>query len=386
MEANACLASATRNASNLSQYDNITMATDDMAPSEDLRKLQELNEVLSFSISNVAMPVVFSVGVLGNIMNLIVLAQKRFRKGLNHIERSTLTGLIFLAVSDGMFCLVGLPGTLLANKSPSIMPSTLAGLYYGIYKSGLFNIFLFASTWMIVSVSLERYLALCHPFTARWLIRIDRSVLAHLGILVVAVVLNLPLFFRLQIVASSCDLDGECLPCHVTVPTEFYRNNQALYNAHHILWAAIGTALPFLILLASNARIVYAVCRASKMAPPLTDSHEQKQASVTSRITVTLIAMVITFLVLVGPSMVLTFLSAVSTRSADGKSHYAYLIALLIANFCQALKFATNFVLYCATNRHFRDSVGNAIFCRSSHGKPSTMTPNKYKLVEIQAN
>ncbi len=360
-------------------YSNISPTA---LPSRPALEYQQVYEVIFFALDTVSMPLVFTIGIVGNIMNLIVLGQKRFRRGLNHIERSALTGLIFLAVSDFLFCLVGLPGTLLSTKSPSVLKGTVAGLYYGIYRAGLFNLFLFTSTWMTVSISLERYIALVHPFTARWLIRIDRSVSAHVSIVVFSFTLNLPLFFKHKIVNTPCLVDGQCLTCHYPLPTQFYLEHKALFHAHTILWAVVGTGVPFLLLVFANVRISFAVWSASRMIPTGNAADESKNTALTSRITMTLMAMIVTFLFLVGPSMVLTFLTSVSAVSSEQQTHFAYMVAVLVTNFCQAVKLATNFLLYCVTNKQFRDSVQGAV-CRTSQGKPSMVTTKKYKLVEL---
>ncbi len=341
-------------------------------------------QVLSFSINNVAMSIVFFLGIAGNVMNLVVLGRKRFRKGLDHVERSALAGLIFLAVSDGMFCVSGLPGAVLIQDSPAIIPwrPSLAGLYYGIYRTGMFNTFLFCSTWMTVAISLERYLAVCHPFRARAVIKIHRSVSVHVLIFLVSVLVNLPLFFIHEICTGECSLLPDCV-CHYVVPTSFFLTHKALFAAQHIGWAILGTGIPFVLLLGSNARLMCAVCKASRMSPALNNEQEKEEQRTSSRITISLIAMVISFLVLVGPSMVLTFLSSLPVLSEDTKRHYDYRIILLLTNFCQAVKFATNFALYCATSRQFRSDVSRVVCSARAGTNQSAGISNRYNLVEV---
>ncbi len=328
-------------------------------PTKEFHQYQDIYDPLTFAMENVVMPIVFIIGIVGNLMNLLVLVQKRLHKGLNNIERSTLVGLVCLAISDLLFCVVGLPGTLLVKTDISMIRGTYGGLYYRVMRLGLINTFLFTSTWMIVAISLERYLALCHPFTARWLIRTKRSAFIHVSVALLSALLNLPLFLKQHVLTAPCSVKEECLTCHFVAPTNFFLEHAGFFHVHYILWTIVGTAFPFLILLASNLRIIYAVWKTSRMTPPLNSLEEQKQEEVTSRITLTLVAMVMTFLVLVGPSMILTLLYALSALPADIKSNFGYRIAVIFTNFGQAVKFATNFLLYCVTNRHFRETVAS---------------------------
>ncbi len=314
-------------------------------------------EMLRFSIKNVCLPIIFVLGIVGNIVNLLVLARKRFRKGLDGVERSALAGLIFLAVSDLMFCVVGFLGSVLMQEGPS----GIVSMYYGLYSTGLLNIFLFSSTWMTVAISLERYLAVCHPFLARRCIRTRRTVGVHFGILLSSVVLNLPLFLEQEVTTAPCAITDSC-QCHFVIPTEFALQYPQVLKVHDLMWAILGTCVPFMLLLVSNIKIILVVCRTAKNSEGISDVDERRKHRDAIRVTMSLVAMVITFLVLVGPSMILTFLTVVS--SSDNGGPHSHTIALLITNFCQAVKFATNFVLYCITNKQFRQQVRGAV-CRT---------------------
>ena len=45
---------------------------------------------------------------------------------------------------------------------------TLFSVYYNTYRSPVINTVLLCSTWLLCIVSIERYLAVCHPIRARY--------------------------------------------------------------------------------------------------------------------------------------------------------------------------------------------------------------------------
>ncbi|KAK2148544.1 hypothetical protein NP493_528g00030 [Ridgeia piscesae] len=53
-------------------------------------------------------PVIFTIGVTGNVVNLVVFTRQRMRHGKSDIEKAATMGLMFLAVSDMMYCVIGL--------------------------------------------------------------------------------------------------------------------------------------------------------------------------------------------------------------------------------------------------------------------------------------
>jgi hypothetical protein len=95
---------------------------------------------------------------------------------LQPLERSALVGLGALALSDLLFCLVGLPsawlaptGSLLDDGAP--FAAHLA-FYYKAYQPPLQNMFLFSSTWIAVAIAVERFIAVINPIRARWFLKV----------------------------------------------------------------------------------------------------------------------------------------------------------------------------------------------------------------------
>ena len=132
-------------------------------------------------INRVAIPSVLAFGAVGNAVSLAMLAgragccqrisgQGRATK-LQPLERSAIVGLSALALSDLFFCVVGIPAVFKPlSGSGGVIGVFL--LYYGLYRIPLHNLFQFSSTWIAVSVSSERFFAICFPLRARWYLKV----------------------------------------------------------------------------------------------------------------------------------------------------------------------------------------------------------------------
>jgi hypothetical protein len=152
----------------------------------------------------IVMPLILALGIVGNIINIIVFSQKGLRMRLDVMEQSATAGLVSLAVADLLFCIIGFPSAFVEprhNTSPEETSSgTLLALYYTTYRAALINIFLFMSTWFIITLSLERYVAIAHPFHARAFIRVRRTIAIKVIFMVlISMIINIPDFLHYQI-------------------------------------------------------------------------------------------------------------------------------------------------------------------------------------------
>ena len=73
-------------------------------------------------------PVICIFGAIGNLLSLIVLSL-RIREGTELMEKGVLYGLISLAMSDFLFCLVTIPGSFIENRGILFQERGLPYLY-----------------------------------------------------------------------------------------------------------------------------------------------------------------------------------------------------------------------------------------------------------------
>ena len=89
---------------------------------------------LSSLVNDVFSPALCLFGVVGNALNLVVLTRRRLQHSMDGLERSVRLGLVALAVSDAVFCLLYLLATFLLPAKAKYAPDeNRATLFFGIY-------------------------------------------------------------------------------------------------------------------------------------------------------------------------------------------------------------------------------------------------------------
>ncbi|KAI1721911.1 serpentine type 7TM GPCR chemoreceptor srw domain-containing protein [Ditylenchus destructor] len=106
-------------------------------------------------------PIQLIIGVVGNLLNLMVLLNRRMRSRTNNL-------LAAVAFADIFFLIAMLPHTLKYNTFVrQIKVLNLFMQYANLHITGLINMCAFASTWLLVTVCFERLLAVRWPLKAR---------------------------------------------------------------------------------------------------------------------------------------------------------------------------------------------------------------------------
>ena len=351
-------------------------------------------------INDVGVPAVSLFGIAGNVLNLVVLTRKQLQRSMDRMEKSVQMGLVALAVSDTVVCLMYFIAWLVVDRMLYTRHDSLLVLYYNTYQEPLLNIFLLSSTWLTVTMALARYAAVCYPLHARSFISLRGTRLAIAGVFVGSAAFNLPRFWHYAARRDPCpDLDGSgtvdaCPSCyyHVKVTGALYGDKTFVF-VYSFACSVVGIFVPLVVLTLCNVCLVRALrrshrlqklCRANR---PTAGEKEPRH-----RITPTLVGLIVLFTLLVGPSEILAFfrdhvLAAGNGNvggggggggGADGSSptsssrYLVYSTATVVTNFMQLINFAVNFVLYCVVNVQFRRTVRDAVccacFCRRRRG------------------
>lgn len=305
----------------------------------------------------IGLPIVLVFGIVGNVLNLAVLTRKQLQKSMDYMEKSAHISLTALALSDMLFCIVALPYAFIDNKRVYTSDENLLPLYYRMIHTPLFNLFILCSTWLTVFMSIARFLAICYPLQARIFISLRGT---KVGILVVALAsigLNMPRFWHYKLESYSCA--DECT-CYEKKPTELFTKGK-FDRTYQIIWAVLGVLIPLVALIFCNICLIRALRNSTKVQHRYR-ANKAKQPS--HRVTPTLIAIIVLFLVLVCPSEII---NAIAQFHSSVSAWQPYRVVAMISNFMMACNFAVNFVLYCIINKHFRKTVRSIIcltYCR----------------------
>ena len=83
-------------------------------------------------VVNVATPAICLFGIVGNVLNLVVLSRKRLQRSMDRMERSVHLGLVALAVSDLLFCSFYLLTSVVPERAKYSPYDSLAALYFKV--------------------------------------------------------------------------------------------------------------------------------------------------------------------------------------------------------------------------------------------------------------
>ena len=307
------------------------------------------------------LPTICICGFLGNVMNLIIMGGKRTQRTLRKMERSANVGLISLAVADMMFCFTAFPSTFLPQNMEFSNKGFL--IYYGCYCAAIINIFIMTSTWLTVTMATERYLAICHPLKSRNIISLQRTKIVIVLVYFFSTVINVPVFWRYRIQSKTCNVKDANITTYMILPQVLY-NDEHFDHAYRAIWAVVGNFVPLLLLLVFNIGLMKQIHKSYAMRKQMNGNagihHSSNDNEASQRITITLVAIVVMFFVLVAPSEILKHVAYLIGGNLS--TNFTYLTIEIITNVMQTINFSANFILYCIINPSFRRSM-REMFC-----------------------
>ncbi len=254
-----------------------------------------------------------------------------------------------------MFCISAFPSTFLPEDL--LYPRRGFLLYYARNCAAVINIFIMTSTWLTVTMSTERYLAICHPLKSRKVLTLQRTKIAIVCVYILSALFNLPVFWRYSI-RKACN-GSESL----TVHPDILFQNDSFDHAYRATWAVVGNFIPLILLLFFNVCLMREIHKSYAMRKHMNGSssvHAQNDHEASNRVTITLIAIVVMFFILVAPSEILKHVAFLFGKNLS--SNYTYLTIEVITNVMQTINFSANFILYCIINPSFRKTM-KEMFC-----------------------
>ena len=330
---------------------------------------------LSFSLNKVGLPIICIFGLFGNMLNLLILTRKQLQRSMDQLEKSAHMSLVALAVSDLFFCIVALPLGFIKSVYLLTEDKSFVSFYYQGYHEPFLNMFIFSSTWLTVVMATGRYLAICHPLHARWFVDFKSTRIAILTVFFFSVAFNMPRFFSFRIVEANCTM---LCKCYYKEASDLFKNSTFL-DVYMFIWAIIGVFIPLVLMACCNICLIRALQKSNRMRrlyrvnqPGVDSSH---------RLTATLIAIVVFFLILVTPSEIRKFVYFIykTHRTPDQYSDlfmHIIITGATVTNFLQAVNFTVNFILYCIINVHFRNTIKQIISCEKNRLIPQNITLN----------
>lgn len=314
-------------------------------------KLHQL-KVIGYAIIG---SVIVGLGILGNVINLIVLTRPNL-KGVTFVY------LTWLATSDLVSLLVGIPSLL---RLHGIQPrSYAAAIYYAHLDIAIVNSFMATSVFLVVALTVDRYFSVCLPtrFKEVHTTRIARHCI--LAAYVVPFFLYLPICFQKETVISENHSNyTEYIACeHQTV------TNHPAFKVYLYVKEIIVRLGPVVILALLNTAIIITFRKTVKkkkilLRSSLIGTNQLREGNKKFREEKRLVALLggisILFFICMTPAAVLTLLN-----SDEKERNFGFQTFRAVANVLELANYAMNFYVYCLCSSEIRRTFLRLFICR----------------------
>ncbi|KAM3955038.1 FMRFamide receptor [Aphomia sociella] len=217
--------------------------------------IEESDKLVRFVVHGVLLNAIGAGGLLGNGLSALVLSRPQMRSSVNCL-------LMGLAACDTVLIVT----SVLLFGLTAIYPYTgrLRYYYYHVsphitpYAYPIANAAQTMSVYLTLIVTVERWVAVCHPFRARALCTSSRARWYVIGTAAFALAYNAPKFFEAELYTRI--KDGEIIYC--VQPDWEFRTESYVAIYIHWMYLIVMYIIPFSALAALNVRIVTQVRRA----------------------------------------------------------------------------------------------------------------------------
>jgi len=289
---------------------------------------------LMFIFWGIIMPIIGVIGFIGNILTIIVLFRREMKSTTVYFLRTlvvTDTGII-------VGCILGL-SVISITQINSNMKLFADVIYPHIYTPTNYIVMTLQmiNVWVTVAVSVERYIAICHPFKS---VKICNKRNAHILIGIITVVsclYNIPRCFATMVSKCGAEEHHDCYSITSTSfgTSEFYEKVYSVY-----LYVLLIYIIPLILLAVLNTLLILELMRMRKRRTP---SNVQENSE--TNMSIVLILIVVVFILCQTPGLVAQF------WFLDKK---VLLQLLCVSNTLFAFNSSVNFLIYTAVGRKFR--------------------------------
>ena len=294
-------------------------------------------------------------GIIGNSLSVLTFSQRKLR------TLSCGCYLLLLAICDTIGLLIMSRPYFFKqmNLVHHLNSSFLCGLHLFLTK-----IFDELTPWLLVFVACNRLMLSRNPRKDQFFQTSRAALWSALCLLILIVLLNIHLLFGISVGLSPLQ------PC-VSVCGPLTESTSYLFfyqNVSPIIDLSLSLIIPFCIVFIANIFILANVRRAKKKV--VRTRRRQRRASRNARLSIVLLADLITFLVLSLPvlSVECIYRFTRTLETSNPRLDHQISIAWIIANKIFYFNYSLSFYFYVLTSSYFRHHFLLAIRCKKLHG------------------
>ena len=301
---------------------------------------QALDTLLSDILGIWITGIICLTGLAGNILSFLVLSRAHGHSPMFCVLRA-------VAVSDGVFLLTVFISTTLVNMYPQTHLLSYCFLYRGYIQYVVWPMLMvtqMSTVWLTVLVSLERYVAICHPLKAASICTMSKVRKSVISIYAVSIIYNIPRYLEYEVVDNTY-MDKTYIGNH-----KVYRY---LYNC--VLYSLVLFFVPLISLILLNAKLVLALQRGKKQWQNLQFRQKKEQ-----NLTVIPLTIVLFFFLCGTPSLVVNVIDSMNPSRTAEKS---FVVFMVVSNLLVVINSACNFIIYCFLGKKFRSKLMEMCRC-----------------------
>lgn len=289
---------------------------------------------LMFVFWGVIIPIISVVGFFGNCLTIIVL----FRR---EMQSTTIYFLRTLVVTDTAIIIGGVIGlsviaitqrdTTMWVFTDVIYPHIYTPINYIVMALQMINV------WVTVAVSVERYIAICHPFKSVKICTKRNAFISLAVIVVISVLYNIPRCFATTAAQCGKDVKHDCFQL---ITTDF--GNTLFYTQIYFFWMymILIYIIPLVVLSVLNTLLIAELMRMRRRRTPSNVQENQE-----SNMSVVLVLIVLVFIFCQTPGLCAQF---------TFWEPHVLLQWTCVSNTLFIFNSSVNFLIYTAAGRKFR--------------------------------
>ncbi|KAK3105915.1 hypothetical protein FSP39_008468 [Pinctada imbricata] len=291
-------------------------------------------------------PIICFPGIIGNIITLIVLSMKNMQTSTNAFLSALAVADIIKLTNDILYFFV-----LLLMRIDKDAAQTA---YVHIYPQAhfIFNFSLCVSSWLTVTVAVERFILVCFPTKAKFICTRSRAIITCVIVYLVMVCFSLPCAFRYKTIYVYNNETGATIQ---DLEVSEMWSDKYFVTIYTWILNSLRCNIPLFILIILNTCIICSMRKA----------RAKKNNSRRNRVTFMMITIIMCFLVFTTPDAIMSTFLKYGYHEANNyvKGMREFTDTLLTVNA------AVNFIIYCWFGYTFRQNF-KKLFCqRPSRGK-----------------
>ena len=288
---------------------------------------------LMFIFWGILVPIIALVGIIGNTLTILVLWRREMKSTTIYFLRTlviTDMGIIFGGV-------LGLSIIAITQSNPDmwrfndiVYPHIFTPTNYMVMTLQMINV------WVTVAVTVERYIAICHPFQSVKLLKKRNAFIIIASVILVSILYNVPRCLAYEISSEPCDYGI----CYSVISSEFGKT-QFFTDTYSIwLYLFIIYIFPFVILSVLNTLLIIELMKMRRRRA-ITNERESSEMNMS----VVLVLIVVVFIICQTPGLVSQF------QFFDTLTLLRF---MCISNTLFILNSSVNFLIYTAVGKKFR--------------------------------